>query len=336
MGRRRTAADWARIVEQNFVSCPDCEPWAEGEVFWMEGRGPTGLRDLVAHTVEVPEDLCDDVMSLVRCPQCGSDVHEWGEVGTEWPFEAAHRETIEAARRRWDKKLNDFASFLEKTPGLGAIHPIGKRLMKEIGRFEQVDLSEGVWYRARRDEGGRTFTTDDLRVPDPATIPIDIGRWNHPGQAHWYLADDPDGAMAEVLKRGEQIAWVQKWQIASIGRVLDLLSFGADDPYPVSDATVHSMPLLAVAMIFGGYLNRPADGNWKPEYLVPQFVLDAAKHAGFTGIRCQSAKHGGINLVIFDRNSPITAIGIPEKMQLHDPARDPFKVLAPVDFSELL
>jgi len=96
------------------------------------------------------------------------------------------------------------------------------------------------------------------------------------------------------------------------------------------------MLLLAVAIIFLEHFDRPADGNWEPEYLVPQFVLDAAQHAGFTGIRCESAKHGGINLVIFDPNAPVTAVGIPEKMQLHDPASDPFEVLAPADLVGLL
>jgi hypothetical protein len=332
---RRTAEDWARIVEKNFVSCPECEPRGDGEVQWIYGRGPADLRDLVGELV--PEHLVDQVIKLARCPGCGSDVAAWGDVGTEWPFETEHRERVEAALRRWTKKLDDFAAYLVKTPALGAMHAVGKRLVKEIGQFQRADLSEQIWYRARRDTG-KVFTADDLRAPDPDSVSVPDGRWNHPGQAHWYLADNPDCALAEVLRPGETVAWVQQWRVAPITGVLDVLSFGADDPCPVSLADVRELPLIAVAMIFGGYLDRPTDTPSKPQHLVTRFVLDAAKRAGFAGIRCESATRRGVNLIIFDRAAPVTAIGAPEKMLLDDPKRnpDPFEPMTPIDYSALL
>jgi hypothetical protein len=321
MGRRRSAEDWARIVEQNFVSCPECEPWPEGELRFIDGMA-ADFRDLV-YGVGVPEDLVDDVMAATRCPQCRNSLDGWDEVGTEWPFETQHREGIELAKRRWQRKLDHFAAFLAATPMLGAMHPVGKRILKDIGQFERADLDGGIWYRARRDEG-RVFGADELGVIDPTKYQVPLGRWNHPGQAHWYLAGHPDGALVEVLHSGETTAWVQEWRIPPMAGVLDLLSFGADDPITETKASVGTLPLVAIAMIFGGYFERPADGNWKPEYFVPLFVMDAAKHAGFTGVRCESAKRGGTNLVLFDPKAPLTANGKPEKMQLHDPARDPF------------
>jgi hypothetical protein len=142
--------------------------------------------------------------------------------------------------------------------------------------------------------------------------------------------------------------WLRCWLTArkSVGsrngkclkhRGFDLLSFSADDPRRISDARVEDIPLLGVAIIFDGFLSRPAERGWKPEYLVPHFVMDAAKLAGFAGIRHESAKDRGINLVIFDPEAPLLAINAPEKMRLNDPARDPFHFDGPaIDMSALL
>jgi hypothetical protein len=303
-------------------------------VVWVNGEGLTDLGDIVGDTV--PEELVDEVLTLVRCPECGSDVDAWGVVGTQWEFELAHLERVATATRRWSKKLDNFAAFLDRTPTLGAMHPVGKRLLREISTFAGTQLRRGNWYRARRDKG-TVFTSDDLGVPPSSAVTTPVGRWNHPGQRHWYLADGPDAALAEVLADGEEIGWVQKWEVPQTSGILDLLSFSADDPRRISDARVEDIPLLGVAIIFDGFLSRPAERGWKPEYLVPHFVMDAAKLAGFAGIRHESAKDRGINLVIFDPEAPLLAINAPEKMRLNDPARDPFHFDGPaIDMSALL
>ena len=121
------------------------------------------------------------------------------------------------------------------------------------------------------------------------------------GQAHWYLASSEYAAAHEVLNKGEAIVWMQRWNVEQLDSILALVVFEPDDPDPVTDAQADDLPLLATAMIFGDHLNRDVDrtGGWKPEYFIPVYVADAAKHAGFKGIRFTSThSFRDVNLVL--------------------------------------
>ena len=49
---------------------------------------------------------------------------------------------------------------------------------------------------------------------------------------------------------------------------------------------------------------------WKPGYLVPRFVMDAAKLAGFEGIQYRSARaFESYNLVLFRRDWTAECVG---------------------------
>jgi hypothetical protein len=64
--------------------------------------------------------------------------------------------------------------------------------------------------------------------------------------------------------------------------------------------------------VLDGYVDRSQ--AWKPGYLVPRFVMDAAKRAGFEGIRYRSARASeGQNLVLFRRDWPAECIGEPKR-----------------------
>ena len=168
-----------------------------------------------------------------------------------------------------------------------------------------------------------------MKIPDPDDV-VSPGRFNHLGQAHWYLASSDYTAVAEVVEAEEEIAWLQKWMVGPIEPVLDIVRFGADDSVPLTDAKAEDLPLLAAAMIFGGHLNRPTDKKtgWKPEYFIPHYVADAAKRAGFKGIRFTSSKGLDVNLVIFERDVPIEADGGPELLDLKKYFKDsPFRLV---------
>ena len=67
-------------------------------------------------------------------------------------------------------------------------------------------------------------------------------------------------------------------------------------------------------LIFGGHLNRDVDrtAGWRPEYFIPVYVADAAKHAGFKGIRFSSTRsYRDVNLVVFDEDARVKADGKP-------------------------
>ena len=79
--------------------------------------------------------------------------------------------------------------------------------------------------------------------------------------------------------------------------------------------------LLALVMMgaLDGYVDR--NRAWKPGYLVPRFVMDAAKQAGFEAIRYRSVRalHGE-NLVLFRRDWPAVCVGSPQRHEEPEPA----------------
>ena len=63
-----------------------------------------------------------------------------------------------------------------------------------------------------------------------------------------------------------------------------------------------------IRSVLDGYVDRKK--AWKPGYLVPRFVMDAAKLAGFEGILYRSARAlEGQNLVLFRRDWPAECVG---------------------------
>ena len=317
---RRSVEQLVEELQSQIISCDNCEPWdsEDGPVF-VHGRRRE-LYDLVLFTVEVPEDLYDEVVSQVTCPNCGRPIGGCEDVGTRFEFEIEFENALRRADRRYGRRLASFADFLQRYPMLGAAHPVGRRIIKELSTWPRTALEEAVWFRARRVEGGRKFTPDDLRLPPEDSV-SSAGRFNHAGQSHWYLAGDAETAIAEVVDKGETMAWLQRWKVGRIDPVLDLVTFGPGDPLPVSDADIKELPLLSVAMIFGDHLKLAVDRGraWKPQYFVPLFVMDAAKQAGFRGIRYESTRsRSDLSLVIFDADSPVQAEGEPTIAELGD------------------
>jgi hypothetical protein len=60
-----------------------------------------------------------------------------------------------------------------------------------------------------------------------------------------------------------------------------------------------SPPLLPVGLTSEYISSTAAATAWKPEYLVPRFIADCARYAGYRGIIFNSSKHHDENLVLF-------------------------------------
>jgi hypothetical protein len=281
-------------------------------------------------SIGVPDDkeIREAVVDGLECPKCGAGIDLSDDVGVRFDFEIDYDIALEKAQRRLGHKLESFAKHLEAYPMLGAAHPVGKRILNEIAAFPRTRLDKTTWYRARRLEGGTQFGPDDIRLP-PSDSVLSPGRFNHLGQAHWYLAESDYTAMSETIEPPDTLAWLQKWTVNPLEPILNLARFGPDDPWPNSSSRVDTVPLLALAMIFGGHLNREVDRErgWKPEYFIPHYVADAAKRAGFQGIRFTSIGFGDVNLVIFARDAPVEAEGNPviaNIMEMQGPLFSPF------------
>lgn len=310
---------YAEKVQEDIVSCPNDQPSFEGETVWHKGF-PIEVMDLLMEH-NVPEPLWKDVVSHLQCPKCESSIEIWQEVGTKAPFEIAHEQQVEKALKRYNEKLSNFTNFLRSSPYLGVLHPIGKRIVEEVGKLNGISLTNKSWFRARRVDSPTPMTIDDLRPPDPQKHIIPEGRFNHFGQACWYLADDPKVAAAEATSSTERLTWVQEWKSEQVDKVLDLRAWQVEDDRAYDhEGEPIDFPLLPIALIFGDYLSAKPEkeSSWRPEYFVPRFVADAARRAGFSGILFRSTRSYGENLVLFDAQTPLLPIGTPNLICLDE------------------
>lgn len=128
--------------------------------------------------------------------------------------------------------------------------------------------------------------------------------WKRP-KSFLYLSDDPETALCEINKWGDEIKCaMQKYRATEQLKVLDLRR---DDRKLNLDTD-----LLLIAVIYNGYLEDiPEQGmSWKPEYFVPRFLADCARLEGFEGIWFSSVWDFGENLAVFpEKNSAFTFDG---------------------------
>lgn len=312
MSRTRDPEEYADRIQEVIVTCLYCQPY-DGEYVWVRGSR-IWLEDLFDN-FGVPQRLRDEVAGHLRCPSCGHGGMDRSEdVGTKFEYEYAHEELIRRAEKKYGDRLADFSVLLREYPYLGAKHPVGRAILKQIRAFPRWTIKDEIWFRARGVQGGTRLAIADLMPPDPQKVPVPEGRYNHAGYAYWYLASTDYAAAAEVVGPGERMAWVQQFRIAELDNLLDLRAWTADDGRGYTEAgEPREVPLLAVGMIFSEVLGeRPArDAPWKPEYLVPRFIADAAKNQGYRGIIFKSPRHFDDNLVVFDRTLPFEPLGEP-------------------------
>lgn len=314
MSRKRDPEEYAERIQEEIVHCLNCQPRDSGEWVWIKGRR-TSLWDLL-NNYRVPEKLHEEVARRLRCPSCGhTPMHPAEDVGTKFDYEYDHEERIHRAQRRHGVRLAEFSRFLREYPYLGVMHPVGRALLKQIKAFPRWTIRDETWFRARRVQGETRLATADLLPPDPRKVQVPEGRYNHAGQAYWYLASTDYAAAAEVVAPGEQMVWVQRFRILELTDVLDVRVWSAGEWRAHTETgEPKDFPLLAIGLIFSEALKEEIarDATWKPEYLVPRFIADAAKNQGYRGIIFNSPRHSGDNLVVFDRTQSFEAIGEPE------------------------
>lgn len=316
MTRDERIDEFASAIQREIVSCPNEQSWEDGEIVcWIFGCS-TDLGDLLMNH-RVPDELREEVVSRLRCPRCESPLETRQEVGTKYAFEKQHEATVRQALRKHGERLSDFYGFLHKAPMLGATHPFGKRIIRELREAPRVSLSKSHWFRAKADK-------EHGFGPAPAEKVADQ-RYNSSGQARWYLADNAEAAVAEVAPDGK--AWVQGFDVGRLDGLLDLRPWRADDDRALGDEGDYRPPhgLLVVSLVYGDLLTLRSYGEdkgrqWKPEYLVTRFVAEAATAAGFTGILCGSVRYPGENLVVFDPNWSPKPLGEPIEVALDENA----------------
>jgi RES domain-containing protein len=294
---------WQDWFDSHIAECEHCAPYLQGEG-QMSVEGEESDLDELPYSLGIPERLWAKVIALGSCQGCKASVDGMINVWARSSSEVEFQRKVEGIIRRRGPRLEKFREFLVKHPYLGAGHPTGRVLIKAIGRMKPSSFG-GEWYRCIRERGG-VPAPDEFRAPDEKqSWPISEGRFNHAGQAHWYLARHEWTAIAEVLDGEGGPVWVQRFSVEDCARVLDLnLPLDGDSDSGASEE--------ALALIMMGSLDSYVERKhaWKPGYMLPRFVMDAAKHAGFQGIHYHSARDSdGRNLVLFDRGWPAEPVG---------------------------
>ena len=116
--------------------------------------------------------------------------------------------------------------------------------------------------------------------------------------------------MMEILGKGECLCWVQQFTIKEVSNLLDLSSYvSAEEDDPILALGLINVKLPSIVP------NKKSP--WKPEYFIPRFIADCAKHQGFGGVIFNSPKHYESNLVLFnwDEHS-ILPINRPRTLEL--------------------
>lgn len=319
----KTAEEYAELIQEEIKFCDTCQPYDGGEVVWILGDR-VWIGDLFCE-YEVPEELWDEVASLLSCPNCGrEDLGSGEDVGVASQWEIERDNFVDKARKDYGKQIIELRRHLESYVSLGLAGKLGQEIMDDIQRIaENNSLNctkvSGFYYKARTVTGSKVFT-----IADTGAAPQGLseeGRFNHAGQSVLYIASIEYGAALEVIDDMEQPAllWMQKYSLDDVAPLLDL----AVDWNEIS--TAHS-PLL-VALSNTGVLTEQVEdkkSKWKPQYFLTRFVADCARQAGMKGIVYNSARSWSKNIALFEPNTcPMVPDGEPYTYKYIPPDKGP-------------
>jgi hypothetical protein len=308
MNDHRDPAVRRRVEElaHDIQSCTYCKENQESDMGFLLGDAMS-IREFFAEA-GVPENDVEAYLPLICCPNCGTngrDLDLDDEVGMPTGEELLHRERWNEWTLRLRPRVTAFAAHLAAYPYLGAAHAVGKEILNTLAKFPRITLPAAQWWRARKADGARVFTLADLQPP-PSREATAEGRFNHYGQAVFYLGGTQRAALREIIDIDgvDRVAWLQEFSFGEIQNILDLR---------IKDWTEElAPPLIAVGLTWEYISAAPSTTAWKPEYLVPRFIADGARHAGYRGVIFNSAKHSDDNLVLFTWNDlTVAPVGEP-------------------------
>jgi hypothetical protein len=296
---------YQELIQPHIAYCITCQPYDGGDVVWIFGDR-TNLEELF-DKYKIPDDLREEISVNLHCQHCERELCRYDDIGLKTQIELEADRRWDDWHQNYDWKIEEFGDFLEKYPYLGLNHEIGEKLHSTISNFPKTDIKEEIWWRARKPKGGKKLSMKDMYPP---RFPKAEGRFNHYGQSVFYLASTAEAAMIEILDKGECLAWVQQFTIKEVSNLLDLSSYVSAE---------EDIPILALGLINVKFPSMvpSKESPWKPEYFIPRFIADCAKHQGFSGIIFNSTNHYERNLVLFNRDEySILPINEPRILEL--------------------
>lgn len=301
------ATNYLKKAQAEVKYCINCQPRDGGDYVWVLGEQTT-LKDIFCD-LEIPEKYHCDIAQHIVCPYCGCDqFDEHTDVGREDKWNIMVQEYLTKADRKYGRQVALLQDHLQKYPLLSLTAPLAKTIYREITRGKAPTCSEhGLWFKSRPKKNKKIYRLVDMQAA-PVGCSSD-GRYNHAGQSVLYLANHEETAMCETIDDLTLLndIWIQKYEI-NISNILDL-THDWDNLGPSTSAVI-------VALLSGIALSQKVEARnctWKPEYFITRFISDCARAAGFNGIRYNSTRGVGTNLVIFTPDLPsIIPNGSPE------------------------
>ena len=285
--------DYVQEISNEIYSCEDCQPYdKEIGTVWVYGT-EYDIEDLLSE-YGIPEELWDDIIPYLNCPMCGCELHRYSKIGVMSEYEAEYNSKYDEIVEETKDKIQSFYDFLAKYPYLGLGHEVGQEINKEIEKMPLITIENKLFYRARKPDNGKIFCHEDMLNP-PQTIKIPEGRFNHFGQSHLYLGDSEELCAIEIGDKDKELIWLQKYKIKRLLNVLDVTVF-------INEDNIYQIPLFFSGLFISRHINlqKSNDISWTPEYFIPRFIADIARHNNINGIIYSSTKTIGRNLVIFD------------------------------------
>jgi hypothetical protein len=284
-----------RDINNNIVGCANCQPYdsEDKDIVWVTGHRHEISDVLYDH--DISEEYLEKILPHIECPSCGN-VFEYlsDDVGIMSEYEIKFQEKYDAIVEIEKDKIQAFYNFLSKYPYLGSEHEVGQEIAKEIKIMPLETINNKIYYRARKPENGKIFRHRDMYKP-PQNKNIPEGRFNHYGQSHLYLGETEELCAMEKANEKKELLWMQKYKIIKLERILDVSEY-------ISPYNIDEIPLFFAGLFYSGLINVQKSNNisWTPEYFIPRFIADVARHNEINGIIYQSTKTIGRNLVIFD------------------------------------
>ena len=305
----RSVKQWATLASSYVAGCTACVGYFGKEDGYVSFVGKSCCPDDLLMSLDVPERQRPDVLAHAACGECGNSIAEKADIWIWNEAQVAFRSRLARAIKQHERQLCEFRDFLAEYPFLGAMHGTGRALMGAVRSAEGNIVVDGRWWRCIKARS-KELVQEDFRAPrGNREHPIYEGRYNHAGQPHWYLADSVDTGMSEILDDDAGIVYAQELELAPCENVLDLWTPNVDEgPVTVLDGSLLKLALVLSRANVYERVNRKL--AWKPGYLLPRFIMDAARHARFMGIRYNSVRAiDGVNLVLFDSDMSASYVG---------------------------
>ncbi len=307
--------DYIDEAQAEIAYCLNCQARDSGEWVWVLGE-QMEMSDFLGHYLEIPDEYWEEVADSLVCPNCGTDLSMEYDIGLPTREERLVKAKWDEWEARYDTTFDEFYTFLEKYPYLGSQHKLGKEILNKITLLPVCSITGKLWYRARRIQNGKLKETSEMYPPNPDTVEISEGRFNHFGQRVFYLSESAEGAIKETLTDDERVGWIQRF-VVKADNIIDL---SQDSQERSSD-----LDLLAFGLIHAHVLEKETlrSMGWKPEYFVPRYIADCARLKGVRGVKFRSTRHYQSNVVLFEwSENNIVPIEAPYLLSLNKSIED--------------